>query len=216
MLRSLSALLLALVMVPAVSAQGLVERFQSGVHYLPIDPAQPSSTSQGVEVIEVFSYACIHCAHFQAAVDQWKKTKPASATFVYLPAAWNPSWEMVARAFYAAESMGILDKTHKAFFDALHVERKPFTNLDSIAQWYATTAGVKAEDFVAAATSSAVNIKINRSKQMVPRYRVEGTPSVVVAGKYVVTGETAGGYENVFEVVNFLVAKEAAARGTSG
>lgn len=216
MLRSLSALILALALVPAVSAQGLVERFQSGVHYLPIDPPQPSSTAQGVEVIEVFSYACIHCAHFQATVDEWKKSKPAAASFSYLPAAWSPAWEMVARAFYAAESLNILDRTHKAFFDALHVERTPFTNLDSIAQWYAKTAGIKAEDFIAAATSSAVNIKINRSKQMVPRYRVEGTPSVVVAGKYVVSGETAGGYENVFEVVNFLVAKEAAARGKGG
>jgi thiol:disulfide interchange protein DsbA len=212
MLRYLFALFATLCLAPSAFAQNMVEKYQLGTDYFAIEPVQPTAGDK-IEVTEVFSYACIHCAHFQGVVDGWRKRMPAAASFSYMPAAWNPGWELMARAYYAAEALGILDKTHQAFYDALHVEHKPFANLDDIAQWHAAKAGIKAEDFIAAASSSAVNIKVNRSKQMVPRYGIDGTPSVVVAGKYRVTGPAAGGLEQMFEIVDFLVAKEIAARG---
>lgn len=203
--------LLAAFAAPAALAQGLLEKYQAGTHYYPIQPAQAVTAPKGtVEVLEVFSYACIHCAHFQAKVDAWKKNKPANASFVLLPAAWNPTWEMVARAYYASEALGILDKTHDAFFNAIFIDKVPFASLQDVASWY-TKFGVTEQAFLDAANSFTTNTKIQRSKQMVPRYGVDGTPSIVVAGKYRVTGESAGGYDNVFDVVNFLVAKEAAA-----
>lgn len=203
--------LLAALAAPAALAQGLLEKYQAGTHYYPIQPAQAVTAPKGkVEVLEVFSYACIHCAHFQAKVDAWKKTMPANASFALLPAAWNPTWEMVARAYYASEALGILDKTHDAFFNAIFIDKVPFASLQDVASWY-TKFGVTEQAFLDTANSFTTNTKIQRSKQMVPRYGVDGTPSIVVAGKYRVTGESAGGYDNVFDVVNFLVAKEAAA-----
>jgi thiol:disulfide interchange protein DsbA len=212
MKRFLVAALFALA-APAVSAQSMVERFQEGQHYFRIEPAQPTPADT-IEVTEVFSYACIHCANFQPTIEAWEKKKPAQASFVSLPAAWNPGWEMLARAYYAAEALGVLDKTHDALFKAIHVEHRPFRSMQDLADWYAATAGIKAEDFLATANSSAVNIKVNRSKQLVPRYGVDGTPSVVVAGKYRVTGGSAGGWPEVMQVVDFLVAKEIAARAS--
>lgn len=203
--------LLAALAAPAALAQGLLEKYQAGTHYYPIQPAQAVTAPKGkVEVLEVFSYACIHCAHFQAKVDAWKKTMPANASFALMPAAWNPTWEMVARAYYASEALGILDKTHDAFFNAIFIDKVPFASLQDVASWY-TKFGVTEQAFLDTANSFTTNTKIQRSKQMVPRYGVDGTPSIVVAGKYRVTGESAGGYDNVFDVVNFLVAKEAAA-----
>lgn len=203
--------LLAALAAPAALAQGLLEKYQAGTHYYPIQPAQAVTAPKGkVEVLEVFSYACIHCAHFQAKVDAWKKTMPANASFALMPAAWNPTWEMVARAYYASEALGILDKTHDAFFNAIFIDKVPFASLQDVANWY-TKFGVTEQAFLDTANSFTTNTKIQRSKQMVPRYGVDGTPSIVVAGKYRVTGESAGGYDNVFDVVNFLVAKEAAA-----
>lgn len=213
MKRFLAAVLLA-VAAPAASAQAMVERFQEGQHYFRIEPAQTTPQDK-VEVTEVFSYACIHCAHFEPTVSAWKKTMPATASFTYLPAAWSPGWETLARVFYAAEALGVLDRTHQPFFDALHVEKRAFSSVQDIADWHAAKAGIKAEDFLATMNSPAINIKVNRSKQMVPRYGVDGTPSVVVAGKYRVTGSAAGGWQEVMQVVDFLVAREAAARATA-
>ena len=206
--RLLATAAFALASVSAFAQAG-VEPFQAGVHYFPVDPPQPTSSGDKVEVVEVFSYACIHCAHFEPHVQAWKQKKPAAAAFSYLPAVFNASWETMARAYYAGEVLGIAEKAHQDLFDGIHV-RRDVRNLEDIAKIYAKY-GKTEQQFLDATKSFAVEMKINRAKQMVPRYGVDGTPTVIVAGKYRVTGGSAGGMEKIFDVVNFLVAKEAAA-----
>ena len=119
--------------------------------------------------------------------------------------------EAFARAFYAAETLGILDKSHEKLFAAIHKERVPLRSLDDIAQWY-TQFGVTKEAFLSASSSFAVNTKINRAKAMVPRWGVEGTPAIIINGKYRFDVKSAGGHQNVAELIDFLVAKERAAK----
>jgi thiol:disulfide interchange protein DsbA len=207
--RLLVAAAFALVSVTACAQAG-VEPYQSGVNYFPIDPPQPTASGDKVEVLEVFSYACIHCAHFEPHVQAWKQKMPAEASFAYMPAIFNPSWETMARAYYAGEVLGIADKAHQDVYDGVHV-RRDVRNLEDIAKIYAKH-GKTEQQFLDATKSFGVEMKINRAKQMVPRYGIDGTPSVIVAGKYRVTGGSAGGLDKVFDVVNFLVAKEAAAK----
>ena len=195
---------------PLASAQALPEKYTAGKEYFLIDPPQPTSSGNKVEVIEVFSYGCIHCAHFQPTVDAWKKNMPAGAQFSYMPAFFQPTFALFGRAYYTAEVLGVAEKAHADLFKAIFVEQKPLHSLDDIAQWYSHY-GVKAEDFVKTATSFAVETKVTRANQMVKNYNVDGTPTVVVAGKYRVTGTSAGGYDKLFDVVNFLVAKELSA-----
>jgi thiol:disulfide interchange protein DsbA len=202
------ALLLGLLLASSCEAQTMLDKYQSGVHYFPIEPAQPLSSTPGkVEVVEVFSYACSHCATFEPAVEAWRGRMPARATFTALPAAWNQQWEVFARCYYAAQSLGIADKSHAAFFKALHVQKTPFTNIGDVARWYSSY-GVTEDNFVAALQSFEVESKVRRSRELVPQWQVDGTPTVVVAGKYRITGASAGGYDKVFDVVDFLVAKE--------
>ncbi|HWT15715.1 MAG TPA: thiol:disulfide interchange protein DsbA/DsbL [Patescibacteria group bacterium] len=209
MTRFLALATLALASVSACAQVG-VEPYQAGTHYFPIEPAQPTATGDKVEVVEVFSYACIHCAHFEPQVKAWKAKMPANVEFSYLPAIFNPSWEVFARAYYAAEVLGIAEKAHQDLFDGIHV-RRDVRNLDDIAKIYAKH-GKTEQQFVDATKSFGVEMKINRAKQMVPRYQVDGTPTLVVNGKYRVTGGSAGGADKVFDVVNFLIAKETSAK----
>jgi thiol:disulfide interchange protein DsbA len=46
----------------------------------------------------------------------------------------------------------------------------------------------------------------------VPRWGVAGTPSMIVNGKYRFDVSSAGGHQNVIELIDFLVAKERAAK----
>lgn len=206
--------ILAVAAFSLLSLTARAQPYQAGTHYFPIDPPQPTSTGDKVEVLEVFSYACIHCAHFEPQVQAWKKKMPAQASFGYLPAVFNPSWEVFARAYYAAEVLGIAEKAHQDLFDAIHV-RHEVRNLEDIAKIYAKY-GKTEQQFLDATKSFGVEMKLNRAKQLVPRYGVDGTPSVIVAGKYRVTGGSAGSAEKVFDVVNFLIAKELAAKKASG
>jgi protein dithiol oxidoreductase (disulfide-forming) len=200
------ALLLGALLAPlALHAQP----FEAGKHYFPIEPAQPTATPGKVEVVEVFSYRCVHCWSFQSKVDTWKKKAPANVQFTYLPAPFNKDYELAARGYYAAEALGALDKTHGGVYDALWVKKMPAGSIEELAALYETL-GVPAADFTAAASSFAVSTKIKRSLAVIGRYGVEGTPTIVVNGKYRVTGESAGGYDKVFAVVDHLVAMESA------
>ena len=193
----------------AASAQTVIEPFQAGTHYFPINPPQVVPADGKVEVIEAFSFACGACAAFEPQVQKWLKTKPDYVRFDLLPAQFNPTWEMFARGYYASVALGLDRKAGPAVFDAVHVKHSVRT-LEELAKVYAKFGRSEAE-FLAAAKSFTVETKLKRAKTIFPRYQIDGTPNVIVAGKYRVTGKSAGGQGRVFEVVDFLVAKERAA-----
>lgn len=214
MLTRFAPLLLAVLLVPTACGQSapMVERFRAGEHFQLIEPAVPTQAPAGtVEVVEAFSYACPHCATFEADVAKWRASAPDTVKFVYLPAAWNATWEAFARAYHAADALGILTRSHPAMFKALHTEHVAIKDVDELAQWY-TQFGVTREQFLDAFNSPETTAKIAKSRELIPAYRIDATPTIVVAGKYRVTGEMAGSNAAVFEVVDFLVAKELAAQ----
>jgi thiol:disulfide interchange protein DsbA len=218
MLKRLLTCLALLLAAPLAFAQAAAQApaaapatYTAGKAYVLIDPPQPTASGNKVEVVEVFSYGCIHCANFQPLVDAWKKQMPAQAAFSYLPALFRADFAVFGRAFFTAQVLGIAEKSHDAMFKAVFVDHRPFRALDDFAQFYSAY-GVKAEDFVKAATSFEVESKMRYSNDMVAKYGVDGTPTMIVAGKYRVTGESANGYDKVFAVVDYLIAKEAAAK----
>lgn len=179
---------------------------EAGKNYFLVEPAQPAS-GDTIEVVEVFSYACIHCAHFQPYADQLKAALPSYAKFTYVPAIFNAQWEAFARAFYTAQSLNVLDKTHQKLFDAIHRDRRPFRSFDDIAAFYGEN-GVDVEKFKQASTSMVVESQLARSKDIVPKFGVDGTPTLIVNGKYRITGASAGGYPQLIELVQKLVKQE--------
>jgi thiol:disulfide interchange protein DsbA len=183
--------------------------------YVDISPPQPTSSGSKVEVIEVFSYGCIHCAQFQPLVDAWsKKVDKSTVQFSYLPAPFNPLFSLMARGYYAADSLGVSESTHQRVFDALFVQGKQVNNLATLADLYASL-GVDRVAFMKAAQSFVVESELRRADDLIRVYGIDGTPSMVVAGKYRVTGETAGGNDKVFAVVDTLIAKEKKATKTA-
>jgi len=207
MLKRLVFVLGATLLAFAAAAQPML--YQEGKQYFRIEPTQPTNTPGKVEVIEVFSYACIHCANFQPVVEQWKKTMPKDASFSYMPAVFNPTWETFARAYYAAEAMGVLDKTHGALFDAVFVEKLPLQTVNDVAKFFERY-GKSADEALKAMNSFGVRMKMDRAKKQVLAYQVDSTPTVVVNGKWRVTGASAGSHEALFKVVDHLVRMEAA------
>lgn len=184
---------------------------EPGKNYFLIEPAQPTASGDKVEVLEVFSYACIHCAHFQPYADEIKSKLPDYAKFEYMPAIFNDVWEAYARAFYTAESFGLLDKTHQALFDAVHRDHRPIRSFADIAAFYGEH-GADVDKFMQAATSFEVSSKVARSREMVPKYGVDGTPTIIIDGKYRITGASAGGYPQLVALVDLLVKKAHAER----
>ena len=209
MLKRLGILLAGLIATSAAFAADAPApaSWEEGKNYFPVNPPQPTATGDKVEVLEVFSYACPHCAHFQPYAEQLKQSLPAGAVFAYMPAIFNPSWEPYARAYYTAESLGVLDQTHQALFDALHRDHLPMRTIDDLAGFYAEH-GVDKAKFLATSASFEIESKLSRAQTIVKADGVDGTPSIVVNGKYRVTGASAGGYPQLIELVDWLVQKE--------
>lgn len=160
-----------------------------------------------IEVREFFWYGCPHCYRLEPHIANWLKTKPADVNFVRTPAALNPVWEANARGYYTAEALGLVEKTHAALFQAIHVGQQRLFDQQSLAGFYAGF-GVNKATFDGTYNSFAVSGKIAQSKALAQQYGLDGVPAVVVNGKYLVKGED----EKVIATVNELIAKERAAQ----
>jgi len=182
----LVTLLAGLLLASACTATGSSESapYTEGTEYVTIPgPAHRYSDEGKVEVVEVFSYGCIHCAHFAAIAEQMRKQLPKDVVFKLVPAAFNDQWLPYARAFYAAKKLGVQEQTHMALFQAKFGDNYPISTLDELADFYAQH-GVKREDFMRIATSDEVTAQIRKDSQLLQQWQIDGTPTVVVNGKY--------------------------------
>ncbi|GAB2553604.1 thiol:disulfide interchange protein DsbA/DsbL [Rhodanobacter koreensis] len=215
---------------PAAPAAPFVDtgKWVEGKNYFLIDPAQPTSHPGKIEVTEVFSYGCPACNSFHETVDQIAKSLPANAVMNYLPASFRPdeNWPLYQRAFFAAQALGVVDKTHDAMYDAVWKSgelstynlkgnglkpKEAWPTIDDVAKFYAKY-GVDPKEFVGIANSFTVNTQMKRADDLMKAYGVDSTPSMVVNGKYRFTTSSAGGYAQSIELTQWLVAKEAAGK----
>ncbi|QSX78982.1 thiol:disulfide interchange protein DsbA/DsbL [Agrilutibacter solisilvae] len=184
----------------------------AGIDYEEIAGGQPFEPGSGkIEVVEVFSYTCPHCAAFEPLVRAWRARQPADVKFTPVAGPFGGNPEPFARAYYAAESLGLLGKTHEAMFRAVHLDHKidmHDANAETISAWYAGY-GADAAQFASTMGSFAVDAKFKRALQFMQRSAVDSSPSVVVDGKYKIKGKTL---EDTLRIATHLVAQERAAR----
>ena len=199
-----------IILLSAFSAHAEVEikGAMAGVHYEVIKPAQPTSAPDGkVEVTEFFWYGCPHCFKFEPYVESWLKQKSENVTFKRIPAMLNPKWESHARAYYAAEVLGITNKIHEPLFIALHVEKKRIFKEEDILN-FVEGLGVDRKKFAGAYHSFAVSAKIQHSKKLGRAYNLSGVPSVIINGKYLTSARHAGSFEGLVVLMNSLAESE--------
>lgn len=198
--RLLGMILGGLLAFPAVA-------LDEGIEYSKLATPQPTETGEKIEVLELFWYGCPHCFHLEPTLDKWLARRPANVAFRRMPAVLGPHWEPHARAYYAAEQLGVLDKVHTPLFDALHVKKRKLADENELAEVFVEQ-GVSKEDFLKAYRSFSVDTKVRRALELGKRYGVDGVPSFVVNGKYRSSPSQAGGYDKLFEVIDALVVQE--------
>lgn len=188
---------------------------REGTDYTLIETAQPLNNTPGkVEIAEVFSYTCIHCARLDPLVPAWKATLPADVEFVYVPMS-NGSMEQIARGFHAAQALGAVEKTHAAMFKAITEERRLKTgDAEEVAGLYGDL-GVDEAQMAATMKSFGVNAIIARTQKAIVRWQVESTPTLVVAGKYKVVVTQDRGHPGMLAAAKWLAERELAQAGTN-
>lgn len=178
--------------------------------YKILNPAQPAGGSK-IEVLEFFFYGCSHCFDLHPPLSAWEKVMPKDVEITYVPTIFRDSMEPMARTMYALESMGQLNKVHDALYRAWNVDKMQLFDEASISNFVAQH-GVDKAKFSAAYNSFSMQSKVARAKQMVRSYRISGTPTLVVDGKYLISGLHPEETVRVLNDVVGMARKERSAR----
>lgn len=141
-------------------------------------------TKADKRVVEVFYYGCSHCYNLEPSLHDWLKTKPAAVAFERLPAVLNnPNWIFMAKVYYTAQELGIIEQSHLAFFHALHRDKQPLFNLEAIAKFHSQF-GVTEKAFIDTFNGFMVDSQLRRASELTQAFGVDGVPSVIVNGSY--------------------------------
>jgi len=183
-------------MAAALAPGSLVRAQQAANAYTTLPSALPLEIPGKIEVVEFFWYGCIHCYNLEPALEAWLPKLPADAYFRRIPAVFNERWAVDATIFYSFEALGLLDKLHRPFFDAIHKDRLRTDNPEALIEWL-TKKGVDPKKFDATMKSFGVQSKTKRASQMTGASRIDGTPAMMVQGRYTISTEQGGSGEGM-------------------
>jgi protein dithiol oxidoreductase (disulfide-forming) len=161
----------------------------------------PLESEGKIDVAEFFWYGCIHCYNLEPALEGWLKKVPPDAQFRRIPAIFNARWGHDAAIFYAFESMGVLDKVHRPFFDAIHRDHLQTDSPAALSEWLGKN-GIDPKKFNETLKSFGVQSKVRKATQLTVASKIDGTPAILVQGRYQVgAGERM--LDNVNQAIDF-------------
>jgi thiol:disulfide interchange protein DsbA len=185
--------------------------YTEGVNYRVL--ATPMVTdSEQIEVMEFFWYGCPHCESFEKPLHQWQKTMAEGVRLVQSPAIWNEPMKLHAKVFFIAQNMPNSEPIHAALFSKVMDLREvrdlnlQTEELASFLKGY----GLSKADFKQQLSSVEINKKLQHAIELMSQSKIEGTPSILVNGRYLVLNESAKTVEQIMDITSFLVEKEKA------
>ena len=205
--RSVVAFVLALSAVLSYAE----DRWVEGEHYQALNPPVAVGRGDDVIVTEFFWYGCGHCYTFEPMLTAWGTQLPEGAGVKPSPAVWNEPMRMHAKAYFIAEVLDVKKIMHPVIFDAMHVQRKRLTSRLELRDLFEDN-GVDPEKFDKAFDSFGVDSQVRQADARARSARISGTPSLMVAGKYLIETRAAGSQTNMLDIARYLVEKELAAR----
>lgn len=180
--------------------------YRVGHHYDLLKPAYNLEESDKSTIHEFFSYSCLGCALFEPVMQRIKEKYGDRVEIIRVPAAFYPQWEVTARAYYTAEAMGLLEKSHALMFAAIHQHKKKFRSIIDVADWYKDVLGVDKEQFLATAQSFVVDHRLRQAKKMIAEIGVAKTPTLMINGQYLPKNANLD-QTTVLNVVDYLLEK---------
>jgi len=141
--------------------------------YTVLQSELPVENPGKIEVAEFFWYGCIHCYNLEPAIEAWLPKLPPDAYFRRIPAVFNDRWALDAAIYYTFETMGVLNKVH----------RQP-----ALQEWLGKN-GIDAKKFDDTMKSFGVQSKVRRAAQLTKASAIDGTPALMVQGRYTISAE---------------------------
>jgi protein dithiol oxidoreductase (disulfide-forming) len=176
-----------------------------GKDYLSLDKRVPTDVGAGkIEVIEFFWYSCPHCNAFEPQFAAWKKAAPKDLVIQRVPVRFRDDFEPQQRAYYVFEALNLLDAMHGKLFHAIHTERQQLNTAQALAAW-ADKNGLPEKKFIETFNSFGVASKARRATQLQEAFKVQGVPSLGVAGRFYTDGSLTQTMDRALQVTEYLI-----------
>lgn len=200
MMRNMLAALMLLLSANVMAAPQMGAEFNQTAQVIPTDnPAK-------IEVMEIFWYGCPHCYHLEPQLAAWVKNLPKDVYFKRVPGLPQPAWAPMAKAYYAMEALGVLNKLHGKLFEAIHKQRSLRPDDEAaVITWITNEGGLDRKKVEAAFNSFSTNTKLMKAAQIFRASGATGVPSLVIDGKYLTSSTMAGGNPQVLQVADYLI-----------
>ena len=183
------------------------EEYVPGRHYEILDNPTITRNPSKVEVVEVFWFGCNHCYSLESYIQPWKRNLPNDVDFWKSHITWNAQAETHARLFYSAKALGIEEKAIPAAFTAIWREGRNLLG-NSEVEYFFKGFGVEKERYLSVSNSFGVNNAVKQANNRMRQWAVTGVPTIIVNGKYKVSGTREVGTSKLLDVVDFLIEKE--------
>ena len=197
---------LRILLAIALSLVGLTAKadIHPGKEYELLSPPQVVETGKKIEVLEIFAYTCPHCFDLETDINKWAKQLPKDVEFRRLPAIFRADWAPFAKVFYTFETMGLTERLHGEFFNAIHVSHIRFNDDNAIFDWVEKQ-GIPRKSFIDAYSSFSTQSKALRAKQLTQAYGISGVPAVIVDGKYRTSVSNTGSHAGLMSALDQLI-----------
>ncbi len=180
-----------------------IEAFAQG--YTTLNERAPVQVAADkIEVTSVFSYTCPYCYQLEPLVQTWSTQQKDDVEVVYLPAAFNKQWEHLARAHYIMDALNITEQAHMPMFNAIHQENANLASQRALENFFERY-GVESAKTNQLYTSFGVESRLRQDISRLKAYRITGVPALVIDGRYVIDGNSAGSLSNMLKVADQLI-----------
>ncbi len=182
-----------------------------GKEYKAVRPPQ-ATDGAGIEVTEFFWYGCPACNAVAPYLERWRKTLPSDVVYKRVPVAFDAQRAPHTRIYYTLEAMKKVDEMHERVFAAYHKDKRRLLDTNEIADFMAAQ-GIDRKAWLDNFNSFTVSTRTSRAEQIWKAYRIDGTPSVSVDGKWLTSPAEAGGIDELIATLNVLVDRARKERG---
>lgn len=174
-----------------------------GRDYIALGPL-PTESGERVEVVEFFFYGCNSCYRLYPVIQAWVERRAPMIDFKRIPALRRTAWIPLSHLFYTLQSLGALPRLHGRVYQAIHEQGLRLTSSSDQIDW-AVEQGMERSQFEVTLDSDETLIATQLARDTTIAYGVRYTPSIVVDGRFLTTGEMIGNASRLFPLLDQLI-----------
>ena len=163
--------------------------------------------SKSIIIYEFFWYGCPHCYNLEPTMERIEADLDKDTKIVKLPVALRDSWIPHSKLFYALQQMGKIDEVHNLIFEEIHLEDNRLNTEQQMVDFLGKH-GIDTNKFMEKYNSFGTEARIKKASNLAKKYQINSVPTIIVNGKYLISGSYVSSYDELYSVINLLIERE--------